>query len=171
MGAAGIPTPDDTTTNALRDALIARSKGASDWYVERTQRPTKKETVVVASLLREAASSRKIPGGALYRLVVACNTATHEGDMQLAWSPEPRRGRVSVSVDGRAPSVYKVEGTEKMGNGNPVTMGPAAVVLIELKMLPTKSLRIAELFPGEAVEFSFDDLPTDARQSLAGCFR
>jgi hypothetical protein len=173
MGAAGIKPPDAATEASLKDALIAKSKGAGDWYVERTEQPATKAPVVMASLLREAvSSSRKVGGGGvpLYRLVLSCNAATHEGEMQLAWSPEPKRGTVSVSVDGNVPSVYKVDGTEKMGNDNPITTGPAAVVLSDVKMLPAKSLRIAELFPGEAVEFSFSDLPGQARRSLAGCF-
>ena len=107
----------------------------------------------------------------LYRLVLSCNAVTHEGEMQVAWAPVPQRGTMSVAVDGNAASVHKVDGTEKMGNDNPITTGPAAVALSEVKTLPSKSLRVAELFPGEAVEFSFSDLPGDARRSLAGCFR
>ncbi len=115
----------------------------------------------------------------MYRLVLACNAATHEGEMQLAWAPVPKMGTLSVAVDGRAPFTYEVEGTEKMGNGSQATTGPAALSLYESKkdsqsqsmLLPAKGLRITNLFPNESVEFPFGNLPQTARQSFAACFK
>jgi hypothetical protein len=36
--------------------------------------------------------------------------------------------------------------------------------------LPDRTLTISDLFPGEAVVFSFGDLPQAARQALSTCF-
>ena len=89
----------------------------------------------------------------MYRLVVECDAATHEGTMQLSWA----------AVE------YKVEGLEKMGNGSKGTTGPAAIGL-HLSTLPGRVLRISNLFPNEAAEFPFGELPEGARQSLTACY-
>jgi hypothetical protein len=81
-------------------------------------------------------------------------------------------------VDGKITFTYKVEGTEKMGNGSQVTTGPAAITLYESRRdsqtsrmpLPAKTLRIKDLVPNESVEFPFGDLTRTARHSLAACF-
>jgi hypothetical protein len=114
--------------------------------------------------------SAKNPGEAgMYRLLVACNTATHEGTMQLSWAPAPKSGTLWAAVDGNPPVEYKVEGLEKMGNGSKGTTGPAAINL-PASPLPVKALRISNLFPNESVEFPFSDLPQAARLSLAACY-
>ena len=86
----------------------------------------------------------------------------------------------AASIDGNAPSQYRVEGSEKMGNGSGVVLhGLAALVLAETKPgasrtglpFPAESLTISDLFPGETVTFSFRDLPADARQELNACFQ
>lgn len=104
----------------------------------------------------------------MYRLILTCNTATHEGGMQLAWAPMPKTGTLSAVVDGKTPVTYEVEGKEKMGNGSQATTGPAAISLAGMS-LPAQSLRIADLFPNESVEFPFGTLTQAARQSLTAC--
>ena len=89
--------------------------------------------MVTASILREAPSERNAGEAAMYRLVLSCNTATHEGEMQLAWAPVPQRGTVSAAVDGGSAITYEVTGTEMMGNGSRATTGPAAISLYEGK--------------------------------------
>jgi hypothetical protein len=178
MGAAGIPIPDQATIDALISALASETTGANDWNVSRTHDTAMKAPVLTASILRELPSAN--PGeAAMFRLVLACNTATHEGEMQLAWAPLPQRGTLSAVVDGKNPITYRVDGTETMGNGSPATTGPAAISLYEPKkephpprvLLPAHSLRIENLFPDEPVEFPFGDLPKTARESLAVCFQ
>jgi hypothetical protein len=177
MGAAGIPAPDKATIDALINALASEATGAHEWNVHRTQDPATKAPMVTASILRELPSARG-EVAALYRLVLSCNAATHDGEMQLAWAPAPKIGTLSATVDGKAPVIYKVEGAEKMGNGSQGTTGPAAISLYQSKkdsqtpriLLPTKTLLIKDLFPNESVEFPFGDLSQTARQSLAACF-
>ena len=82
MGAAGIPSPDNATINQLIAALSAKASGAREWSIERGP-------AVTASILRE------LPG-TTFRLVVICNPATREGDMQLAWAPLPKTGSLEV---------------------------------------------------------------------------
>jgi hypothetical protein len=179
MGAAGIPIPDKATIDALIDTLASEATGANQWDVHRAQDPATKAPMLTASILRELPSARSTGEAAMYRLVLACNAATHEGEMQLAWAPVPKAGTLSAAVDGKTPITYNVEGAEKMGNGSQVTAGPAALSLYQSKIdspsprmpLPAKSLRIANLFPNESVEFPFGDLPQTARQSLAACFK
>jgi hypothetical protein len=179
MGAAGIPIPDKATIDALINALASKAAGANEWDAGSTQDPVTKAPMVTVSVLRELPAVRNTGEAAMYRLALACNLATHEGEMQLAWAPVPKAGTLSAAVDGETARTYMVEGTEKMGNGSPVTAGPAAISLYESKKnsqspgmrLPTKTLRITNLFPNESVEFSFGDLPPAARQSLAACFK
>ncbi len=148
MGAAGIPRPDKATVDALIDALASAATGANEWHVNRTP------DVVTASILREAPSAKSAGEASMYRLVLACSVATHEGEMQLAWAPAATRGALSAAVDGKT-LTYEVDGAS-----------------IGLRMmLPMKTLRVADLFPNESVEFSFGDLPRTARESLAGCWQ
>jgi hypothetical protein len=175
MGAAGIPIPDKATIDALIAALASEATGADEWDVNRTQDPATGVPMVTASILRELPSANAGEAG-MYRLVVVCNTETHEGGMQLAWAPVSKAGALSATVDGETPHEYKVEGTEKMGNGSPATTGPAAIDLYESTKdsrmpLPARALRIKDLFPNEPVEFPFGDLTQTARHSLAACFK
>jgi hypothetical protein len=165
MGAAGIPIPDLETVNGLIDALAARTEAAFEWYVE-------PGPVMTASILRELPSTANASLGSLYQLVIRCDTRTGEGEMQLAWSPVPQKGRLRVSVDGVAPVSHKVEGSESMGNGSGVTAGPAATILFKAPTaLPVTSLTVSGLFPKEAVQFPFNELSAAVRRSLQGCFR
>jgi len=178
MGAAGISIPDQPTIDGLINALASEATGADKWDVRRTQDPETKAPMLTASILRELPSARDGGVAAVYRLVLACNAATHEGEMQLAWAPVPRSGSLLATVDGKTSFTYKVEGAEKMGNGSQGTTGPAAITLYDSRkdsqtprmMLPAQALGIKDLFPNESVEFPFGELTQTARQSLAACF-
>ena len=163
MGAAGIPQPDKATVDALMNTLTSEATGADQWSVSRTE-----NAAVTASILRALPSTKHAGEPSMYRLVVACNAATREGEMQLSWAPVPTRGSLSASVDGATPVTYTVEGTEKMGNGSQGTTGPAAMTF--RRPLPAHTLTISDLFPNEKVEFPFGSLPQSAHQSLAACF-
>ena len=113
----------------------------------------------------------------MYRLMLTCNAATREGAMQLAWSPIPRRGTLSVALDGKPPATYTVEGTERMANGTTATTGPAAFVIARFGGsssridLPKRTLTATGLFAGQTVTFPFDEIAKPARQALSTCFQ
>jgi mono/diheme cytochrome c family protein len=180
-GAAGIGVPDKNTVDRLVAAFAAQSSGATKWTVERAKSRSTGGELITASIVRElpsaAAAGRPEIEAAMYRLVLACNATTREGAMQLAWSPLPKRGTLSVAVDGKPPAAYPVEGTERMGNGTAATSGPAAFVIARFGgsgsriELPKRTLTASQLFPGETVTFPFDQLARSARAALAPCFR
>jgi len=180
INASGLGVPDKETVDGLVAAFAAQSTGASTWSVERAKDRASGADIVTASIVRELPSAVTAgrlgaPEAALYRLVLTCNAATRDGAMQVAWSPEAKRGTLSVAAD-RAPAArFTVEGTERMGNGTSATTGPAAFVFAQTKggaiALPTRTLTVSELFPGETVTFPFDQLTKTARESLASCFR
>ena len=169
MGASGLPIPEKTTVAALVSALTAEAVGSEQWTVNRDQGR------VSASILRTVPAPHASGAPSLYRLALACGTATHEGEVQLSWSPRPQRGTLLVSPDGNVPLKYQVEGEEKMGNGTAGTTGPAAVALYTAATpgkfaMPWRTLTISNLFPEETVVFPFDALAPQARQELAACF-
>ena len=55
----------------------------------------------------------------MYRLILTCRIATHEGEIKLAWANGvPEEGReITVGVDGNASLTHRVEGGKKQGNG------------------------------------------------------
>ena len=164
MGAAGLPTPDKAVIDALIHAFAVASARAGEWTVERAK------DKLTASILRELPSA-KSPGEAeAYRLIVSCDAATKEGSLQLAWSPVPQSGSLAASVDLRTPVKFRVEGSEKMGNGSGAILHGLAAVMLPGLPLPAESLTITDLFPGETVTFPFAHLPKDARRALRSCF-
>jgi hypothetical protein len=181
IGAAGIGVPDKNTQDGLIAAFAAQANGAAQWSITRTTLRATGADVVTASVMREVrsapAAGRPLTEAEMYRLVITCNTATREGAMQLAWSPVPRRGTLSVAMDGKPAVDHVVDGTERMGNGTAATSGPAAFVFARFGgsgaaiELPKRSLTASGLFPGEMVTFPFDDLGTAGRQALSSCFR
>ena len=124
FGAAGLPIPDENTRTAWMNALASQAVDSHEWSVTRSD-----DGLVTAAILREIPPGLASPAPSLYRLVVSCVGATHQGSIQLSWSPSPRTGTLAVSVDGNPASYVPVEGREKMGNGAAITTGPAAVVL------------------------------------------
>jgi hypothetical protein len=179
MGAAGIPIPDKATIDALIHAFAVESAGAMDWTVERSKDAAGSAPMLTASILREMPSAKNAGEAEVYRLIASCNSAMKDGEVLLAWSPVPQSGTLTASVDGNAAAQCRVEGSEKMGNGNGVVLhGLAALVLAETKRgvsrtglpFPAESLTISDLFPGETVTFSFANLPKDARREFNACF-
>jgi hypothetical protein len=164
MGAAGIPLPDKATQNALLEALSTKAVGATGWTVNR-------DAAITASIIREVPSTANGGEPDMYRLQLTCRVDTHKAEMQLAWSPGvPDTGQVmSAAWDGKAPSTYKIEGSEKMGNGDNSTTGPGAIAL-NATSLPARTLTIRNLFQGETVVFPFGELSQTARETLSTCF-
>jgi hypothetical protein len=183
VNASGLGAPDTGTVDGLVAAFAQQSEGASNWSVERRAEGASNTDVVTASIVRElpsAAASGRHAGteAALYRLVLTCNAAARTGAMQLAWSPEPKRGTLAIALDGQTATTYTVDGTERMGNGASVTTGPAAFVFARFGgsadsriPLPRRTLTASQLFPGETVSFPFDQLTASAREALSTCFR
>lgn len=171
MGAAGLPLPDRATQDALDQVLSAEAVGAEEWTVTRTQNPKAQAPIVTASILQEAVSTKNAGDPDLFRLTLTCNASTREGEMQVAWSPGvPSNGRsISTTVDGKPWSTFKVEGTEKMGNGQAGGSGPGAAIL-NANRLPAQTLTVSNLFGDETVVFPFGGLNREARQALSACF-
>jgi hypothetical protein len=179
MGAAGIPVPDKATIDALIHAFAVESTRATEWTVERSYDAPAGASMLTVSTLREMPSAKNAGEAEAYRLIASCNLATREGEVQLAWSPVAQSGTLAASVDGNAAARYRVEGSEKMGNGSVVVLhGLAALVLADTKRgvsrtglpFPAESLTISDLFPGETITFSFTDLPKEARREFKACF-
>jgi hypothetical protein len=168
INAAGLPIPDMATIEALSTALALEATGAAEWHAHLAEDVTKKMVTITASILRELPSARSTGEAASYRLVLTCNAATHDGEMQLAWSPTPKTGSLSVGVDDKRPFTYTVEGSERMGDGSQGT--PAGPAAINLRIpLPARTLTISNLFPNETVVFTFDGLTQTMRQALSRC--
>jgi hypothetical protein len=169
MGAAGNGVPDEITQVAFAKSLSEQAAGADQW----DSRSSDKPQTFTAAILREALST-KFPGLTdMYRLILTCRTATHEGEIKLAWANGvPEEGRqITVAVDGNAPFPHKVEGGKKQGNG---ANGPGATILYPNPTtnvpLPTQSLTISNLFPNETVVFPFETLSPAVQQDLSSCF-
>ena len=179
LGAAGTPLPDKTTQDALLNALSAEAVGASAWTINRTQNPATRATMLTASVVREVPSTKNDGEPDVYRLILTCNVGTHEAQMQVAWSPggSPEGQVLSASVDGKAPSAYKVEGSEKMGNGSNGPSGPGAVVLYATQKgsgapkfaLPAQTLTVRDALPDSTVVFPFDRLTPSVRREFSKC--
>jgi hypothetical protein len=182
IGAAGVKIPDNVTVQAWISAMAAESDGANRWSVNRAEDPASKATILSASIVRDVPSAVSADVPDSYRLTVSCRTDTREAKVQLAWSPAvPKQGQVlSALVDGKPLSTYKVEGTEKMGNGSNGSSGPGSIILYpapsnsgssQLAMaLPADSLAISDAFPNETVVFPFGELTQRQRQDLSACF-
>jgi hypothetical protein len=165
MGAAGLELPAEATRAAWVAATTAQAERAKAWTVSRTKAP-----LLVASIVRDVAPRKSESAVPLYRLTLSCNIASHQGEIQLAWAPQPQTSRTfSVSADGSPGIPQRLEGTEKkMGNGSVADTGLAAATLNA--PLPEKTLTVTDLFPGETVVFPLGDLDPSARHQLASCF-
>jgi hypothetical protein len=169
MGAAGLGIPDSATRDAWVAATAAQAERAKGWTVTRTEAPGSKAHVLTASIVRDVAPRKWDTDAPVYRLTLACNIASHKGEIQLTWSPAPQTNRTfSVSADGNAGIPHRLEGREeKMGNGTALTTGLAAAMLNA--PLPEKILTITDLFPGETVVFPLGELDQVDRRQLAVC--
>lgn len=163
MGAAGLGVPDKPTQEAWVAATTAQADGARNWTVIRN------ESRVTASIVRDVDPRRNGMAAPVYRLTLACDTANHQGEMQMSWAPDPQTNRTfTVSADGAVIS-QRVEGEERMGNGTAGASGRASAKLNA--PLAGKMLTVSDLFPGEQVDFPMGDLDTATRRELAGCLR
>ncbi len=165
LGASGQPLPDKATQDLFQSTLAVASFGAERWVVDRHA------ATMTANVVAAAPSAKSEGEPDLFRLTLTCNTDSHQGGMQVAWSPGvPRSGQaISAAVDGGTPVAYKIEGKEKMGNGQTGESGPGSVQLG--LVLPTKQLAVSNTFGDETVLFPFEGLPESARQGLSACFR
>lgn len=164
--AAGVAPPDLDVSLALTAALAERAAGATVWHLSRVDGPTTTTQQVAVSIVREVPRQADVVES--YRLLLTCDDASGRGQMQVAWSPVATTGVLATVVDGAAHGRYAVEGREAMGNGSGMGKGLAAVSLPSL-VLPTRSLVVRDLFPGELAEFPFADLPPAARKALEPC--
>jgi hypothetical protein len=170
MGASGRAVPEQNVQQAWIQSTRAQAAGADAWFVSRDR------GVVSASIVRDVPSrDPQFSERPVYRVRVTCDPATRVGEMRLTWSPQPQTGRtMTAAVDQRAPIEYPIEGKESMGNGGTAQTGHASAVLSTGKggklAVPSRSLVVRELFPGEAIEFPFSDLDRGVRSELGRCF-
>jgi hypothetical protein len=161
MGAAGLGVPDKPTQEAWVAATTAQAEGARNWTVMRT------DGRLTASIVRDVDPRRSGTPAPVYRLTLACDTASHQGEIQMTWSPDPQTNRTfTVSADGAAIS-QRVEGEEHMGNGQAGASGRASAKLNA--PLAEKTLTVSDLFVGEQVDFPVGDLDGVTRRQLADC--
>ena len=153
MGASPVPKPDPPTIAALLSTLTAEAIHAHDWNIAQVPQH------LTASIVRELPEARPGKQSALYRPVLNCNLATHQGDIQLTWSPSATTGTLAVSADGNAPRQYKTAGPEDA----------AAITLAQLPM-PSRTLTVSGLFRNETIVFPVSELYSKARETLAACF-
>jgi hypothetical protein len=182
IGAAGVKLPDDATVQAWIAATAVEAAGAHRWSIHRNQDPATKAAIVSASIVQDVPSAVSADVPDSYRLSVSCRADTQEATMEFAWSPaSPKQGQIlSAFVDGKPLSTYKVEGTEKMGNGNGGTSGPGSITLYSTRKgspsakfamtLPASTLSVRDALPNETVVFPFGELTPIDRRSLAPCF-
>jgi hypothetical protein len=165
LGASGQPLPDKETQYLLQSTLAVESFGAERWVVDR------QAAMLTANVVAATPSTKSDGDPDLFRLTLTCHTDTHQGGMQVAWSPGvPKSGQViSAVVDGGTPVTSKIEGVEKMGNGQGGESGPGSVQLG--LPLPARQLAVSNIFGDETVSFPFDGLSESARQGLSVCFR
>jgi len=164
LGASGQPLPDKVTQDLFQSTLAVQSFGAERWIVDR------QDAVLTANVVAAAPSTKSGGEPDLFRLTLTCHTDTHQGGMQMAWSPGvPKSGQViSAVVDGGTPVASKIEGSEKMGNGQAGESGPGSVQLG--LPLPARQLAVSNTFGDETVLFPFDGLSESARQGFSVCF-
>jgi hypothetical protein len=165
LGASGQPLPDKVTQDLLQSTLAVEAFGAERWVVDR------QEAILTANVVAATPTIKSDGDPDLFRLTLTCHTDTHQGGMQVAWSPGvPKSGQViSAVVDGGTPVTLKIEGNEKMGNGQAGESGPGSA---ELGLpLPARQLAVTNVFGDETVLFPFDGLSESARQGLSVCFR
>jgi hypothetical protein len=173
MLAAGLPPLDDPSTYALVETLADRGQRAHDWSVTTAGVPGMSVAARTVSVLRETRADTP-EQSLMFRMVVSCDPSTRQREVQVAWAPAPRSGRLDVTIDTAAAISQVVEGGEEWGNGlgrgeHPAFARLAAFEGAASTRLPARALTISRLFE-ESVEFSFADLPADARTALAPCF-
>jgi hypothetical protein len=169
MGAAGLGIPDKATRDAWVAATTRQAAGAGNWTVTRREGPGTKPAILTASIVREVPPRKPDTDAPLYRLTLACDGDSPQGNIQLAWSPEPQTDRTfSVLADGQPGIAHQLVGQEKMGNGTAGVSGRASMTLNA--PLPTKTLVVSDLFAGETATFPVDTLDQRTLQELAACF-
>jgi hypothetical protein len=178
MGAAGIQMPDSATISALMEALAARAIGAEiatgGWALKSNASPLPPPPppTITASIQREGSSPTNATQSTAYQLTLTCvktpdtsnagiASASHLAKMQLtADRAMPGAGSVSLT--------YDVDGTPGGPSIRYVTQqnsGSATFVI----PLPSRTLTIRNLFPGETVTFPFDGLNRELRRVLSTC--
>jgi hypothetical protein len=169
MGAAGLSIPDKATRDAWIAVTTTQAVGAKNWTVIRRELPGTTAPMLTASMVREVPLRKPETDAPLYRLILACNDVSHQGEIQLTWSPQPQTNRTFfVSADGQPAIPHKLAGEEKMGNGTAGASGLASTTLNT--PLPRKTLSVSDLFAGETLTFPVDTLDPRTLQELAACF-
>ncbi len=147
MGAAGKGVPSKEAQAAWSQTTTAQAETAREWSVERG------DGSLTVSIVAYGPQRR------VYRLAVTCEAAGGRGEISLAWSPSPQTGRpFSASSDGQKARILQLIGGDEAWT--------------ELKIpLPEKTLVVADIFPGDRIEFRIGDLDPPVHRELGACFR
>ncbi len=164
--AAGIAPPELGVTLGLAAALAERAAASGSWHLSYSDGTAAKARQATVSIVREVPRQADVVES--YRLLLSCDHASRLGHIQVAWSPVATTGSLVTVVDGSVHGRHAVEGQEAMGNGSGVGKGLASLSIPSL-VLPSQSLVVRDLFPGEQADFSFADLPVAARAALSPC--
>ncbi|MEQ1898596.1 MAG: hypothetical protein ABL971_14550 [Vicinamibacterales bacterium] len=164
--AAGLAPPELGVTLGLAAALAERAAPSGSWHLSYSAGTAAKARQATVSIVREVPRQADVVES--YRLLLSCDEASRRGQLQVAWSPVAMTGSLVTVVDGSVHGRHAVEGQEAMGNGSGVGKGLASWSLPSL-VLPSQSLVVRDLFPGEQADFSFADLPVTARAALSPC--
>ncbi len=174
MGAAGIPIPDRSVINALTAALSAAAADAETvsggWTFKAFNDPVSKAPLVTATIVRDAVSPQAQRDSSAYQLTITCRknpdlakggNASEPAEMQIMMYTKGSTGFVPRPMDGPVAFTYEVDG---MSQNSVLSNAVMAVIA-----LPSKSLAVRNLLPGESVLFPFGGLNDTLRRVLSTC--
>jgi hypothetical protein len=183
IGAAGIKQPDRPTVAALRSALAAHAvdgKSASGgWTFSAFNDATTERPLVTATMMQEVAGQAGRSGG--YELTITCEKTSDlsQGgngaalaEMRLATyikqGPDaPVTGRQMLDAVGRSVP-FELDG-RSVGAAVQYVRQDNVVAAKFVMPLPSHTLTIRNLFPGETVSFPFGQLTPTLREILSTC--
>jgi hypothetical protein len=183
MGAAGIKQPDRPTVTALRSALAAHSvdarNAAGGWTFRSFNDPTTKRPLVTATMMQEVAGHAGQSGG--YELTITCEKTSDLSQGGNASGPAGMRlatyikqgpdasvtGRQMLGAVGRS-IPFELDG-RSVGAAVQYVRQDNVVAAKFVMPLPSHTLTIRNLFPGETVSFPFGQLTPALREVLSTC--
>jgi hypothetical protein len=178
MGAAGVPMPDPATISGLIDALAARAGGAETatggWTLKSNASPLPPPPppTITASIHEEVHSPANAGKSTVYFLTLTCVKTPDTSKAAIASASHLAEMRLTadrpMAAAGSWPLKYDVDGIAGRTSITYVTdddSGSATFVI----PLPSRSLTIRNLFPGETVTFPFGGLNPELRRILSTC--
>ena len=185
MGAAGIKQPDRPVVEALRSALVAYAvdakTAAGGWTLKSFNDPTTKRPLVTASMTQDVSLAAPAGQSGSYELTITCEktsdltkggNASGLAELRLATytkkgSDASLAGRQMLESVGRSVP-FEVDGRRVEAAVQYVSQDNAVAARFMMP-LPSHTLTIRNLFPGETVTFPFGQLSPTLREVLSTC--